>query len=64
MIEELPVNRRPMILVAEVKFTDAVASGKFQHHVFCGTGAKKLEFRDCDFSYCLFEGAYFHGCTI
>jgi len=53
---------KPVKVVNDKIFTESLTGRSFQHHVFRDTGAKKLKFKDCDFSYCVFDRAYFHAC--
>lgn len=61
-VSNMSLANRPVKVISDKFITKSVSLNNFQHHVFRDTGAKKLEFKDCDFSYCLFERAYFHGC--
>jgi len=60
---DLGVEPRPAATVSYSFFQRSLTKQNCQHYIFRDTGAKKLQFEDCDFSYCLFERAYFHNCT-
>ncbi len=55
-------ENKPVKVIKDKFFTESLTEMSFQHHIFRDTGAKKLKFKDCDFSYCIFDRAYFHAC--
>jgi len=59
---EASLEDRPVNIIVNKYFKNSITSINFQHHVFRDTGAKKLVFKNCDFSFCLLERAYFHAC--
>lgn len=60
---DLGMEPRPATTVSYSFFQRSLTNQNCQHYIFRDTGAKKLQFTDCDFSYCFFERAYFHNCT-
>lgn len=57
-LEDKPVRR-----IRDKFFARSLSDRDFSHSRLDNTGAKKLTFRGCDFSYCDFTQAYFHGCS-
>jgi len=55
-------ENKPVKLIKDKFFNESLTNMSFQHHTFRDTGAKKLIFKGCDFSYCIFDRAYFHAC--